>query len=219
MTFTSSSRNRLVSLLAVLTLLAASCGLTSDTGEDVAATVTYADGSTDEISRSELDELYDPLVADEDFVEGAYGGEVPAGLQSQMLTELVVDRVVDDVMVENDVTVSAEQQAVSDERIITAAAGVYTNEPDPVATAEARFETIPYLPFLAELQAKPAALGEALAADVATGDVIEVPCTSHILVETEEEALVLADAGAHYGQGFLFARPSSCPEELGGRVP
>jgi len=38
-------------------------------------------------------------------------------------------------------------------------------------------------------------------------------------VETEEEALVLADAGAHYGQGFLFARPTSCPEEMGGRVP
>jgi len=38
-------------------------------------------------------------------------------------------------------------------------------------------------------------------------------------VETEEEALALADAGAHYGQGFLFARPSPCPEELGGRVP
>jgi EAL domain-containing protein (putative c-di-GMP-specific phosphodiesterase class I) len=38
-------------------------------------------------------------------------------------------------------------------------------------------------------------------------------------VETEEEAHALAAAGAHYGQGFLFARPSSCPEELGGRVP
>ena len=38
-------------------------------------------------------------------------------------------------------------------------------------------------------------------------------------VETEEEALVLADAGAHYGQGFLFARPTSCPEEMAGRVP
>jgi EAL domain-containing protein (putative c-di-GMP-specific phosphodiesterase class I)/GGDEF domain-containing protein len=38
-------------------------------------------------------------------------------------------------------------------------------------------------------------------------------------VETEDEALALAAAGAHYGQGYLFARPSSCPEELGGRVP
>ena len=38
-------------------------------------------------------------------------------------------------------------------------------------------------------------------------------------VETEHEALALAAAGAHYGQGYLFARPSSCPDELGGRVP
>jgi EAL domain-containing protein (putative c-di-GMP-specific phosphodiesterase class I) len=38
-------------------------------------------------------------------------------------------------------------------------------------------------------------------------------------VETEEEAFALVEAGANYGQGYLFARPSSCPEELGGRVP
>lgn len=38
-------------------------------------------------------------------------------------------------------------------------------------------------------------------------------------VETEEEAIALAAAGADYGQGFLFARPSPCPEQLGGRVP
>jgi EAL domain-containing protein (putative c-di-GMP-specific phosphodiesterase class I)/GGDEF domain-containing protein len=38
-------------------------------------------------------------------------------------------------------------------------------------------------------------------------------------VETEEEALALAAAGARYGQGYLFARPSTCPEQLGGRVP
>ncbi len=38
-------------------------------------------------------------------------------------------------------------------------------------------------------------------------------------VETEEEARALAEAGAHYGQGYLFAEPRARIGEPGGRVP
>ncbi|HXV74942.1 MAG TPA: EAL domain-containing protein [Candidatus Polarisedimenticolaceae bacterium] len=38
-------------------------------------------------------------------------------------------------------------------------------------------------------------------------------------VETEQEARALTEAGARYGQGHLFARPTSRIEELRGRVP
>jgi EAL domain-containing protein (putative c-di-GMP-specific phosphodiesterase class I)/GGDEF domain-containing protein len=38
-------------------------------------------------------------------------------------------------------------------------------------------------------------------------------------VETWDEARVLTEAGAQYGQGHLFARPTARVEELGGRAP
>ena len=38
-------------------------------------------------------------------------------------------------------------------------------------------------------------------------------------IETEEESRALAEAGARFGQGHLFARPAAWIGEVGGRVP
>ncbi len=204
-------------MLGAVLLLAASCGLTRGSDDAVAATVTLPSGGTVDIGRDQLDELYQPLADDVGFVAGAYGGELPAGLRGQMLTDLVVDSVLADILSNKSIEIDEASTDEGRGLLVNAVASIFPDEEDPVATAEARFDSLPYLSFLAGLQAKQIALGKGLAAVAPAGETAEVPCSSHILVATEEEALAVVaelEAGADFAQ--LATERSSDTSGAGG---
>lgn len=166
--------------------------------------MTFSDGAAVEISSEQLDSFYDTLVDDDEFVESAYGAAgVPPGLRASMLSDMIVDVVIDDLLDGLDATVSAENAAEGTTSIENVVADLFPTADDPLATAQARFDSLPYLPFLAELQGKQLELGDALVEASGGGDVVEVPCSSHILLETEEDAnnvIALLDDGGDFAE-------------------
>ncbi len=204
MTVRSNHRHTLVALVAVLALLGSACGLSRDSAGGTAATVTFADGTTSEISVDQLDSFYDSIAEDDEFVQGAYGEVgLPPGLRASMLSDLIVGSVVDKLLVDMDAPVSDANQDAGTESIQSIVATLFPTADDPAATAEGRFETLPYLPYLAGLQAKQFALGDALVAVNGGGETVEVPCSSHILLATEEEAdevIALLEDGGDFAE-------------------
>ncbi len=162
--------------------------------------MTFSDGTTSTIGTEQLDSFYDTIAGDDEFVLGAYGEiGLPPGLKASMLSDLIVGSVIDKLLGDLDAPVSDENMAAGTESIESVVASLFPAEADPTATAQGRFETLPYLPFLAGLQSKQFALADALAEESGGGETIEVPCSSHILLETEAEAseviALLADGG------------------------
>lgn len=185
-------------------MLAASCGLSRDSSGGTAATITFADGGTQEISSDELNEFYDTIEDDIDFTVGAFGEVgIPPGLRSSILSDMVIGAILDDLLDESGAEPTEEELAEGTANLQTTIASFFPLDDDPTAAAEARFDTLPYLPFLASLQAKQAALGTALAEEAGGGTTVEVPCSSHILVETEDEAnevIALLDDGGDFAE-------------------
>ena len=204
MTVRSNHRLSLIAVLAVFSLLAAACGLSRDPAGGTAATVTFQDGSTRELSSGDLDDYYDTIIEDIDFVAGAYGAAgAPPGLRASILSDMIVGTVFDDLLSELDVSVSDANNDAGTASIENAVASLFPLDEDPTATAQARFESLPYLPFLANLQAKQFAVADALASTNGGGQTIEVPCSSHILLETEEVAnnvIALLDDGGDFAE-------------------
>lgn len=204
MTERSSQRRTLLALVAFIAMFASACGLSRDAAGGTAATVTFSDGTTSEISVEQLDSFYDTIAEDEAFVQGAYADAgLPPGLRASMLSDLIVGSVIDKLLSDLDAPVSDENLEAGTESIETVVASLFPAEADPMATAAGRFETLPYLPFLAGLQSKQFALGDALAEANGAGETIEVPCSSHILLDTEEEAnevIALLEDGGDFAE-------------------
>ena len=185
-------------------MLGASCGLSRDTAGGTAATVTFSDGTIREIPTDLLNEFYSTIEDDPDFTAAAFGGAgIPPGLRSSILADMVVGTVLDQLLEENDAAPSDEDVADGTAGLEATIASFFPAEEDPVATARGRFEALPYLPFLAGLQAKQQALGDALLAANTDGNTVTVPCSSHILLATEEEAnevIALLDDGGDFAE-------------------
>lgn len=188
-----------------------------------AATVTFSDGSSVEISSTQLNSFHDTIVDDIDFAIGAFGPQgVPAGFRSAVLSDLIVGSVMDYLLDENDASASDENIAEGTQNLELTIASFFPLDEDPVASAQARFETLPYLGFLASLQGRQTALGEALLANsTADADTVEVPCSSHILLASLEEAndvVALLDDGGDFAElAMEFSTGPSGPSggELG----
>lgn len=190
-------------LVALISLVASACGLSRDSTSGTAATVNFTDGTSFDIPTDRLDSFYDTLVGDDEFVAGAYGvAGIPPGLRASMLSDMIVDAVIDDLLDGLDATVSDENAAEGTASIEGVVASLFPAADDPQAAARTRFESLPYLPFLADLQAKQFQLGDSLVEATGGGQTMEVPCSSHILLETEEAA---ADVIALLEDGGDFA--------------
>lgn len=189
--------------MAIFSMLAASCGLSRDTASGPAATVTFDDGTKSEISSEELNEFYNTIADDPEFAEGAFGpAGVPAGLRASILSDMVIGTVLDRLLEENDAAPTEQDEADGVAGLESTIASFFPEDDDPVAFAQSRFETLPYLPFLAGLQAKQQALGTALLGDSA-GETVSIPCSSHILLETEQAAndvIALLDDGGDFAE-------------------
>ena len=190
-------------MLLALALVAASCGLTRSGGGETLATVTMPDGSLVELSMDTLDLYHDTMEEDIDFVAGAFSGTIPPGFKASIASEMVIDALLDHLLDENGGEVDPAVSQSSREELAASIAGFFPVDDDPEATALARFDTLPYLPFLSDLSAKQQALAGALADNAPEGTTAEFPCASHILLETEEAAndvIALLDEGGDFAE-------------------
>ena len=163
----------------------------------VAATLTFDDGTEVEIAGETLDEFYDTIDADRDFVTGAFGPNgIPQGFQQSLLGDLVLGAVVDHVLAER--SLERSDSALADSRANLESVLRSFLAPDTQDLGP-RFESLPYLEHLARLESGLTTLGEAMVAELPPGDVVDVPCSSHILLASETDALevigLLEDGG------------------------
>ena len=212
-------------LLSVVSLFAASCGVSRSTeaavdvstpaetttttspapastapAGDVAVAARFGDGSEFEVLHGELNDVVVPTRDNADFVGLIYGGQMPPGFDAVVLSQTVIGRVLDAELAKVDRSPSEAEQTEARDLLFSDLQQFVVGVDDPTEALEALYAEVPYLPFIVDLQARQLALSSALAegADPSiTGD----PCVRHILLESEEEAnevLVELDGGADF---------------------
>lgn len=187
-----------MALLGVVALLASACGFTRDSGP--AATVNLKNDKSVDIAGSDLDAVIGSVTSNVDFVEGAFSGVVPDGIDAQLLTTMVVEVVIDEIL--------DEEGLVMDDALHAESMSFFESElssliPDADKSAQAFNDLNPYLDLLSRTRAKQETLGDFLAKDQGEPEVLEIPCASHILVDTEDEAVDLLtqlEGGADFAE-------------------
>ncbi len=174
----------LIGLLAAIAVVASACGVTRGAG-DPAATVQLSTGDSVEVSSAELDQILVSIESSPRFIESAFSGTMPPGIEAQLLTTLVIEKVIDSLLSEEGATTS--DASIETERL-SLRGDVGRLFEDEAVTEEVVAELDPYLASLARIRAKQATLGEILFADQPEPEMVTLPCTSHILVATETEA-------------------------------
>ncbi len=165
---------------------------------DIAIDVDFGDEQW-QLTHGELNEVALSVWNNEDFVRRGFGGAVPPGFYSTVATEQIVGKVLDRQLAElgaeaSDVEVDAARGSLM-ELIVS----WYGDSDDPEGDAQAMFDDVPYLEFVAALQADQQALVEAIAGDGSA--VVEVPCVRHILLDEEsgaQDVLAELEGGADF---------------------
>ncbi len=216
----TSSIRPLFGILAVVALVASACGLSRDLASGPAATIQFSDGTSATIEQAELEQMVTGIAADSVLAQAAFNTPDPNSIRPRVLETIILTRIsahevdvaggqVSDVFRQEERAALLQQVAGLDP------AG---GDADAAQTlAEARFEDLTYLPLLVELRAQQGALAEALGADLPAVEAIQVPCASHILLESEDEAnevLALAQAGEDFAA--LAVQRSVGPSGPGG---
>lgn len=173
-----------MALVGVVALLASACGFTRDSA-GTAATVNLKNDKSVDIAGSELASVIGSVTSNADFVNGAFSGVVPDGIDAQLLTTMVVEVVIDEIL--------AEEGLEMDEALHADSLSFFESElssliPDADKSAQAFSDLNPYLDLLSRTRAKQETLGNFLAENQGEAEVLEIPCASHILVDTEGEA-------------------------------
>jgi len=170
--------------------------------DEVAVTIEFEDGTVVETLHGQVNDIVIPTQDHADFTNTVFQGQFPPGFDVEILSRSVFVQMMDK---ELDKIGASPSDADRDEAMVfllgqlegaLAQSGVV----DPAAEGERFYEEVPYLPFLADFQARQIALanGLAAAADPDEGS----PCVSHILVETEAEG---DDLQAQLADGADFA--------------
>ncbi len=155
---------------------------------DVAATVEFDDGTSTELLHGALNDIVVPTSENLEFVDLVYSGVVPPGFNAVVLSQTVLGEVMDNELAKLETEASdADREEAKLLLFGQLEQLLATTSVDPAAEAERLFDEVPYLPFIANLQARQIALSAALAA-ASTESPIEDPCVRHILVEEEETA-------------------------------
>ncbi len=196
-------------LFLAASLFAVACGESRDVDEsalstttlpsepversDVAATLTYEDGTTDEVSSADLDEMDADLNGSTEFKTLVFGDPSGEFATSEVLSQMIGARMlvfaaeadggdIDEVAVE-------EGKASFVELMLPQFVGSEDPEAEALSVAES---TGSYFEISGQVQAAVASLES-------TAEGVPVPCVSHILVEEEAEAddlmAQLADGG------------------------
>ena len=181
------------------TSLVAPATTTTAAADEVAATVTFDDGSTVTILHGEINTMLDELEAESGFVDTVFRGTVPPGFSAEVLTRNIIIEGFRIVLDGVEVDLSAGKDDVTEDlvELLVAVGG----EAEAETEAESYYENIGYVRLVAEHLSNQRALVDHLAESGPKGSL--TPCVSHILVETEAEAddlmAQLAD-GADFGE-------------------
>lgn len=183
---------------------------TTAAGDEIAATLTFDDGGVLELLHGDLNDVVVPTRENAEFVDLVYQGAVPPGFEAAVLSQTVLGEVMDNELAKRGAEATAEDLDEARTLLFQNLEPLLGTFADPTAEAERLYEEVPYLPFIAGLQARQIALSSVLAdeSDESTG----VPCVRHILLEQEAEALdVLTelDGGADFAT--LAAERSTGP--------
>ncbi len=193
-------KNLLRTALLVAALIATSCGVSREPDvAGVAATVEFADGSSQELLRGDLHELVTATTGNEEFVALVYGGAVPPGFEAIVLSQSVIGEVLANELDQIGVEPSDADRADARSLLLQDLEGIALSSSLPNTDLEQLFEDVPYLPFIADLQAKQIALSSALAAGAPEG--AGDPCVRHILLDDQaaaDEVLAELEGGADF---------------------
>ncbi len=177
-------------------LVASACGVTRG---GPAATVHIPDGDSVEIASSELTDIVTSIESSQRFLDAAFSGQMPDGFQAQLLTTLIIEKVIDSVLVDEGITVPESAFTESSDAFVLEVNNLFN---DPDVTSEIVDELAPYLDSLSRIRAKQGALADALATELPEPETALIPCTRHILVETLDEA---DDLAGQIAQGADFS--------------
>ncbi len=173
--------------------------VTAPAGE-VAIDVDFGDEQW-QLTHGELNDVVLSVWESEDFIRRAFGGQVPPGFYSTVAGEQLVGKVLDRLLADVDSETSEAELEAARGSLMELVVSWFGDSADPQAEAEALFDDVPYLGFVAELQADQQVLIEAIAGDGSSA--VEVPCVSHILVEEEaaaQDVLAELEGGADFAQ-------------------
>jgi hypothetical protein len=173
---------------------------TADAG-DVAATIEFGDGATIELLHGETNDIAVPTRENQEFVDLVYQGVVPAGFDGVVLSQRIVQAVMEHELAGVGVEVAEVHEAEASELLVKDLENILltTGVEDTEAEAARLVDEVPYLPFIVGLQARQLALAQALLEEAGPG--VGDPCSRHILVGTEAEAdevLEELEAGAEF---------------------
>ncbi len=179
---------RLFPVLALLVLVAAACGISR--ADDTPILTATIDEDPIEITQSDIDDIVIPSIENQEFVDLLFGGTVSDEFEAGVITELLVARAIELELDRTGAEVTEEARQQSEERLVNQVAEFLTDVTDPATASQQLFDGVPYLQFLADLQASQGVLLEDLV-DAAADE--EHPCVRHILLDTEAEAEVALD--------------------------
>ncbi|MFV0260324.1 MAG: peptidylprolyl isomerase [Acidimicrobiales bacterium] len=174
---------------------------TTAPADDIAATITFADGSTMELLHGPTNEIAASTEANQTFVDLVYGGTMPPTFTDVVLSQRIIGAFLEHDNEVAGVEVTDEDRTEAEDLLISGLAPlIAAGDPAADAEVEARgyVADVAYLPFLLSIQSSQIALSRTLAAtSEAQGD----PCVRHILVDTEAEAdevLAALNGGADF---------------------
>ena len=153
--------------------------------DQIAATADFGGGEF-EITHGEMNDIVVPTQENSEFVTLVFGGGRPPGFEAIVLSEQLVARALEVEIGDAGVSVTDDDRASSEERLLVQLATLYPAAPDPSVEAQRLLDEVPYLQFLVDYQAGQDVLSEVVAEDAEPGE--GVPCVRHILLETEAEA-------------------------------
>lgn len=181
----SAQRTFSFAVFAVLALLASACGQTRGVSGN-AATFELADGQVQEISNAQLSEIMTSIGSSQRFLDATSNGVLDESLKPRILTGLINEAVLDDILSELGVVVTDAEFDAQEADLMVQLGSLFVETPE--ATEEVRVELKPYLDSIVAVTAKQNAVGTALVAALPEPEATDVPCASHILVETLPEA-------------------------------
>ncbi|NNF53833.1 MAG: hypothetical protein HKN03_05250 [Acidimicrobiales bacterium] len=151
----------------------------------VAATITFADGSTSEVPGEELRQILGQLIDSPEASTLLFGQAVTADFQRDTLSSLIQLRVLDNTISEVGGSVPDDAVEIEEALIAEQLLNAMGTQPDPIAAAATvNAGAKNYLDLIVAQRVRQAAITAAFFTD----EEVTNPCSRHILVDTVEEA-------------------------------
>ncbi len=176
-------------LLVVLSIIAASCGVSREfsayEGIDDAATLSFEGGDSITIPVSDLERIAGQIEDNVAATDLVFTTGVPEGFDLDILSTLIQVEILNKALADEGASLPESDIADARAALDTQIAGIVQQEEDPETAQAIVTEGISeYLDLIAQQTAVQAAYTGLFQSD----DGVEVPCSRHILLETEDEA-------------------------------